>query len=374
MAGSKTIAYSTRVFTMVLAPPPIASDALGERIMPMKKSKAPTIKDVARVAGVSITTVSRVLNNDTYSVNEETRKRIKAVITELNYIPNAMARGIRGENTKTIGLIIQDIDNPYYPGIVRGVEEVAHQQGFSVFLANAHRSRSRLRQYLELMREKRVDGLILAGGGVARDAEEYCLFQTDEMKSVIIGKNSTGNCVSVQIDNILGGKMACEHLIQFGHRRIACVVGVSDSNTTVDREKGYRQALESISVHPEKKWIVQGNFIYEGGYAAVEKLPLGGKNGITAIFAQNDLMAIGVINSLMKKGYRIPDDISVVGFDGIPATSYVTPALTTIQVPFQEMGKKAMDALLKLLKDRKVEKTTIMPVTLTERMTVRRIV
>ncbi|MDR1519567.1 MAG: LacI family transcriptional regulator [Planctomycetota bacterium] len=339
--------------------------------MAIKKGKAPTIKDVARAANVSITTVSRVMNNDPYSVNNETRERIKTVIKEMNYIPNAMARGIRVDRTKTIGLIIQDINNPYYPGIVRGVENAAQKAGFSLILADTQRSRSRIRQYLELMREKRVDGLVMAGGGIIRGADECRFFSSGGISTVVIGKPVMPDVVSVEVDNVAGGRLACEFLLESGHRNIASIIGAANSSTSIDREAGYRRALAANGIAPDKKWVVRGNFVYEGGYAAIDKLPLDGGSKITAIFAQNDLMAIGAINALVNKGYRVPEDISIIGFDGIPSAAYFMPSLTTLQIPFQEMGKKAVDILVRLMNGRRVETTTVLPVTIAARMTVR---
>ena len=333
----------------------------------IRKTRAITIKDVAKAANVSITTVSRVLNNNLSSVNDETRERIKAVIRDLQYVPNAMARGIRAEKTRTIGLIIQDINNPYYPGIVLGVESTAQKLGFSLILANSQRSRAHVRRYLQLMWEKRVDGLILAGGDLGRELDSCDLPGKGSMKAVVIGKTRPEAGVSVQIDNIGAGKMACEFLLRHGHRNIAMITGVANSPTSIDREAGYRMALEAHGVTPQRRWTARGNFVYDGGYAAVGKLPL---EQITAIFAHNDLMAIGAINALTERGYRVPGDISVIGFDGILPSSYIFPGLTTIQVPFEAVGKRAVESLVKLMNGRKVENTSYIPVSIVERGTV----
>ena len=334
-----------------------------------KREKAITIKDVAKAANVSITTVSRVLNNNLYSVNDETRQRVKAIIEELNFVPNAMARGIRFDKTKTIGLIIQDINNPYYPGIVQGVENTALKLGFSLILANAHRSSARIKQYLELMREKRVDGLILAGGAIMREPDVLKLYNNGDAPIVVIGKPATDN-PSIQIDNPAAGRMVCEYLLDRGHRNIAMISGPTNSITAADREAGYRAALADRGLSCHKGWVVRGNFVYEGGRAAVEKLPLEGVDRVTAIFAQNDLMAIGAINALNERGLRVPEDVSVIGFDDIQLSSYVPPGLTTVHVPFHEMGKKAMEALSRMLNSRKVDSVNYMPVHITVRGTV----
>lgn len=333
------------------------------------RKKAVTIKDVAKAANVSITTVSRVINNNMDAVNKATGTRIRQVIEELRFVPNAMARGLHSSHTKTIGLVIQDISNPYYPGIVQGVEDTAQKLGYSLFLANAQRSHTRTCQYFDIMREKRVDGMILVGGGIVRDADRENIFAAEDLRTVVIGKPAI-DCVSVQIDNVEAGRLAGRHLLERGHRAIAMISGFGGSNSVGDREQGYCQALEEYGLVPERRWAARGNFTYESGAAAVDKLPLTGAEKITAIFAHNDLMAIGAINALSRKGYRVPEDISVVGFDDIQLSSYFSPALTTVSVPFSQMGRQAMECLARLLKGKKVERTTYLPVCIRDRGTV----
>ena len=333
------------------------------------RKKAVTIKDVAKAANVSITTVSRVINNNMDAVNKTTSQRIRRVIEELRFVPNAMARGLHSADTKTIGLIIQDISNPYYPGIVQGVENMAQKLGYSLFLANAQRSHVRTSQYFDIMREKRVDGMILVGGGIVKDADRENIFAAEDLRTVVIGKPAI-DCVSVQIDNVEAGRLACRHLLERGHRAIAMISGFGGSNSVGDREKGYHLAMEEYRIAPLRKWLARGNFTYESGAAAVDRLPLSGSEKISAIFAHNDLMAIGAINTLVQRGYRVPEDVSVVGFDDIQLSSYFSPALTTVSVPFNQMGGRAMECLARLLKGKKVERTTYLQVAIQERGTV----
>ena len=331
-----------------------------------------TIKDVAKAANVSITTVSRVINNNHDAVNRETGERVRTIIRELQFVPNAMARGLHSTSTKTIGLVIQDIANPYYPGIVQGVENAAQKRGYSLFLANVQRSHTRTRQYFEIMREKRVDGMILVGGGIVRDADRENLFGADDLRTVVVGKPAI-DCVSVQIDNVAAAREACLHLIAMGHRRVGMITGSAYSNSAQDREAGYVEAMEQAGLPREKAWGARGNFTYEGGHSAAEKMIGGGDRGVTAVFAHNDLMAIGAVNCFQERGIKVPGDVSVVGFDGIQLSSYFSPALTTVRVPFADMGKMAMDCLAALLLGRRVEKTVFLPAGLVERETVRRL-
>ncbi len=325
----------------------------------MPKQKTITIKDVAKRSNVSISTVSRVLNKKNRLVNPETRKRVLDVIDELGYYPNAMARSLHSNKTRTIGMIVQDIANPYYPSIVKSVENTAQKWGYSIILANAERSRLRTSKYLKIMCEKRVDGLILIGGGIVQDAEEQDFLERTGVKIMVIGKPHNTKLASVQIKNIEAAREACTYLIGLGHRRIAMITGTDDSATAVDRTQGYREALEANGLPFNKEWVISGDFDFKGGYSAAEKLSqIGGKNGITAIFAQNDMMAIGAMKALQKKGYRIPQDVSILGFDDIQAASFVTPTLATVAVPLEELGSTAMENLVKLLNGDKLDRPT----------------
>ena len=329
----------------------------GMQVKKKESLRAVTIKDVAKKANVSITTVSRVLNNNDYFVSEQTKEHVLKVIDELNYRPNALARGLHSSSTKTIGLIIQDIKNPYYPKIVEGVENRAQSSGYSLILANTQRNQEKISQYLKIMWEKRVDGLIMVGRSIIRDVEDSTFFRKSGMKVVAIGTPADESIHSVQIDNVEAARQGCSHLIQLGHRRIAMITGSGTSISAFEREKGYRLALEEAGIPVREEYIVKGGFTVEGGMAAVdllEKQGFGGEDGITAIFAQNDLMAIGALNALRDKKISVPDEVSILGFDNIQAATFVTPALSTVAVPMDELGEKAMDILEKLLKDEEV--------------------
>ncbi|NLI91719.1 MAG: LacI family transcriptional regulator [Peptococcaceae bacterium] len=326
-----------------------------------------TIKDVARHANVSITTVSRVLNDTEHAVSPETKERVLTAIQELGFYPNAMARGLHLNKTKTIGLIIQDITNPYYPSIVRGVEDSAQALGYTVILANAYRSRERTTKYLNVFREKRVDGIIFTGGGVVKDAVEEKFFEHTHISTVVIGKSCNAKLPSVQVNNVQASREACEYLIKLGHRKIVTITGPADSTTSIDRLEGYYQALKQQGIEPQDDWIIQGNFEFESGYTAVQKFPAIGKGEITAVFAHNDMMAIGAMKAIQEKGFRVPEDIAVIGFDNIPLTSFVTPGLSTVTVPVYDLGRTAMKILSDLLSGHEVSRITTLPTKLTLR-------
>ncbi|MEY8339149.1 LacI family DNA-binding transcriptional regulator [Lachnospiraceae bacterium 62-35] len=332
----------------------------------MKKgqsSKTVTIKDVARQANVSITTVSRVLNNNDYFVSEQTKQHVLQVIEELKYRPNALARGLHSSKTRTIGLIIQDITNPYYPKIVEGVEKRAQNSGYTIILANSRRNPEKTAQYLEIMWEKRVDGLIMVGSNIIEDVRKNHFFHESEMKTVAIGKPQDAMLHSVQIDNLEAGREACRYLMSLGHRRIAMITGSDTSVSALERENGYRQAMKEAGIEIVPDYVIRGDFTFEGGIRAVEKMKrIGGKDGITAIFAQNDQMGIGALNALKNRGIRVPEDVSVLGFDNIQAASFVTPALSTVAVPMDRLGETAMDTLERLLNEEEVETVQYLPV------------
>src|SRR5680860_81120 len=307
-----------------------------------------TIKDVAKLANVSIATVSRVLNNSDHPVNVETKHRILNAIEELGFYANAAARSLQLNKTGTIGLIVPDIANPYYPGIVRGVEDLAHDLGYTVILGNADRSRERTQQYLRVLREKRVDGIIFTGGGIVEDATQGDFFEKSKIANVVIGRHSV-NQSSVRVDNVQAAREACEHLVNRGHRHIATICGPNSSTTARDRIEGYRICLESHNLAIMDEQIIRGNFELESVYNALTQMHKVGPGGITAVFVQNDFMAIGLINALRDKGIRVPEDVAVIGFDDISLASIMTPKLTTISVPVYELGKVAMQVLSEIL-------------------------
>lgn len=315
-----------------------------------------TIKDVAKRANVSISTVSRVLNDSDHPVNTDTRQRILRAIEELGFYPNAMARSLQQNKTKTIGLIVPDIANPYYPGIVRGVEDVARELGYTVILCNADRSRERTQQYLRVLREKRVDGIIFTGGGAVEDAIQGD-FLDGKVATVVIGKHRA-NLPAVRVDNIEAAREACGYLVKQGHNDILTIAGPETSTTAQDRLKGFRKALCEFGIIQRTERIVKGNFEFEGGYSAIQNMLRSGIGNVTAVIAQNDLMAIGAIKALNEKKIRVPEDIVVLGFDDIPVASYYNPKLSTVAVPVYELGTTAMRVIGQLLKGNQVPQVT----------------
>ncbi len=302
-----------------------------------------TIKDIAKKAGVSYATVSRALNNRP-EVSEKTRREIQRLAAEMGYKPNAIARGLVTKETFTLGLIIPDITNPFFPEVARGVEEAASDAGYSVFLCNTNWDVKKEKTYIELLEEKRVDGLILAS--VCEDEKSLRDLIDREVPVVLINRVPEQVSINyVAIDNIKGAQQAVEHLISLGHRRIAYVGGLKQVESTRERLQGYRLALAIHDIPFKEELVRYGTFKKESGYESALAL-LSLPQPPTAIFAVNDILALGVIHAIKDKGLKVPDDVAVVGFDDIPFAAYAEVNLTTVAQPKYTMGEMAAKILI----------------------------
>jgi LacI family transcriptional regulator len=301
-----------------------------------------TIRDVARRAGVGQATVSRVLNGS--AARPETRERVLKAAAELGFVPNRLARGLVAKSTRTIGLVIPDITNPFFPSLTRGVEDSASSGGYSVFLCNTDNDPATEELELRRLSEHRVDGIIFVGTTNRRDLLESVLATGVPMVMTDRPVDDL-DADSVLVDNNAGARAACRHLIDLGHRRIGLVAGTSRTRTGQERVTGYREALREAGISVDESLMAQGNYTLESGYQAAQVL-FGRFPRPTAIFAANDVMAIGVIRAAEEAGLTVPDDLSVVGYDDIQFASMVRPALTTVRQPAYEMGRSAMTMLL----------------------------
>jgi LacI family transcriptional regulator len=307
----------------------------------------PTMREVAEKAQVSPTTVSHVINNTRF-VSEDVRDRVLAVMKELGYRPNALARSLRRGITFTIGLILPDSANPFFAEVGRSIEESAFQYGYNVILCNTEGSYDREQIYVDLLIEKQVDGLIFVAAGDQSESLRSLL--EEDVLVVLIDRRVPGIDVDVVLsDNRQGGYLATRHLIDLGHSRIACLAGPSNVTPSSERVTGYLQALREAGLAPDEKLIVSGNFRAESGFQIIQDL-LRLPEPPTAVFASNDLMAIGAMRAAAQNGLRVPEDISIVGFDDIELASYVIPALTTVRQPKSEMGKAAVELLIRQTK------------------------
>lgn len=318
-----------------------------------------TIKDIAKKANVSITTVSRVLNNKTEGIGDETRRNVLKIIDEMGYQPNRIARSLITNKTNTIGLIIPDIRNPFFPELVRGVEDVANSKQYNVFLCNTDGNNEKEEEALKLMIEKNVDGLVLAHSYDKPNKSFRNLLTKHNIPVVLIDRGLNDERFSgVFIDNETAGYLATKHLIELNHRKIACITGPNHINNSHERLKGYLKAHFEENIPINKDFILTGDYQMEGGYKAGKKI-LESKN-VTAIFALNDLMAFGVYQAAMELDINIPDDLSVVGFDNIKYNQLLHPKLTTIEQSVYEMGETATRFLFEnIQEDQQLGKKTI---------------
>lgn len=307
-----------------------------------------TIEDVAKRAGVSAMTVSRVINNSGY-ISQETRQRVERAIAELGYVPNALARGLRFKQTKTLALVLTDITNPFFTTLARGVEDAASEQGFSVIFCNTDESQEKESSYLNVVVQKQVDGVLLIP---AQSALESVTFLRERgVRFVVLDRRIPGaEADVVRGDSEQGAYALVCHLLALGHRRIAALSGPETVSTAADRVAGYRRALAEADLTFEPALVRYGGFTQESGYEmaqAVLALP----QPPTALLTGNNFIAIGALHALREAGLRVPDDISIVTFDDLPAAVAIDPFLTVAAQPAYEMGRQATALLLDRLAD-----------------------
>jgi LacI family transcriptional regulator len=303
----------------------------------------PTIKDVAHLAGVGVGTVSRVLNNSGY-VSVETKRKVEMAIDQLSFSPSPLARDLTLKITHTIGLLLPDIANPFFPAMAKAVEYTASQHGYGVFLCNTDNNPREEEAYVNMFRVKRVDGVVWGGIDVRADLIEQ--LQTSGINVVLLDRFIAGAIVdTITIDNIKAARAATEYLYRLGHRVIGHIAGPLDLSTSKDRAEGYERALRDSGIGYSPALVAEGDFQFDGGYRGASDL-LDSGHPITAIFAANDLMAVGAMHACTDRGLRVPEDVSIVGFDDIPMASIVRPRLTTIAQPSYQLGMTAATLLI----------------------------
>ena len=312
----------------------------------------PTIRDVARRAGVSLTTASRVLSGSTHPVTLKMRERVLRAAQELDFTPNAFARGLSKREFHIIGLVIPDIQDPYFTEIARGTEDVANRHGYMVLLCNTDRKPAKERKYVEELRAMRA-GIVLTGGAI--DREEHLEDLTKHPAPVVVIGRHSLPFSSVQIDNIQGAIDATSHLIELGYRRIALISGPFNSATASDRLEGFRRAMGQAHIPVDEDLIAESDFTIEGGAQAFRQL-LKASRPPDAIFGANDDVAIGAIGEAKRCGLRVPQDLAVVGFNGVAIAEHLDPPLSTIQLPLQRIGEIAAELLLKELQEGETER------------------
>jgi LacI family transcriptional regulator len=316
---------------------------------PMLTSRA-TIAEVARRAGVSMMTVSRVVN-DKDGVSPATRQRIRLIITELGYRPSGIARGLATQRTGTLGLVVPDVANPFFADVVRGAEQIAYQQGYSLLLCNTEEDSQRELDVLQLLEEKRVDGIVLCSSRLGPGPLRQALAHYPAVVLVnqhLMPAEGTSIVGAVLQEDEMGGQMAASHLIHRGHRSIGCLSGPAASFSGQRRVGGYRLALEAAGIDPQPGWTQPCRPTVEGGLQA-GRLLLNQHPELTALFCFNDLVAVGVLQAAAVVGLRVPDDLAVVGYDDIHLAVLVTPPLTTCRIDRETLGGRATSLLIQHL-------------------------
>ena len=302
-----------------------------------------TIREVAESARVSYATVSHVINN-TRLVSQETRERVLEAMAALNYRPNALARSLRQGKSNTIGLVLPDSANPFFAEISRSIEDEAFKKGYSVFLCNTERDTQRELFYVDVLSNRQVDGIIFVAAGDQADSLDFLLHRN--MPVVMIDRNLPNVEVdAVLTDNQLGGILATRHLLELGHTRIACIAGPSSITPSAERIIGYRRALEEAGLSYDESLILRGDYHAQSGLEITNSI-LTMNPRPTAIFALNDLMALGALRAAAEAGCSVPEDLAVVGYDDLEIAHFTNPPLTTIAQPKKEIGIQAVNLLV----------------------------
>lgn len=318
-----------------------------------------TIADIAKMANVSKATVSRVINKKPEGVGRETRNRILKIVEESNFQPSMIARGLVTKKTKTLGLIIPDITNPFFPQLVRGAEDYSNKCGYSLFLCNSDKSIKKEQLYIKAFIEKSVDGVILTSN-ISKQNTHHELLKHNDIPIVLLDRYVEGTeyDAGVFLDNIKGAFTATDYFLRNGHKDIAFISGPRLVHTSINRLKGYKLAHEKNGIEIRDYLIREGDYRLDCGFEATEKLLDEGRK-FTAVFAANDMMAIGAVKALKSRNVRIPEEVEVIGFDGIEISQILEPSLSTVAQPVYEMGTLGAKLLIRLIEGKRLQKKII---------------
>lgn len=327
-----------------------------------------TVLDVAREAGVSPSTVSRILNG-TARVTSDKRQAVEEAIRKLDFRPNLFARSLKTGTTMTVGILTQDVESPFYGRAMKGIEEGLAGTGYAPIIVSGHWNAAEEAERVRLLMARRIDGLVILTGHLDdRQIAEFARHQP----IVVTGRQLDAPQVrAFAFDQEGGGYLATRHLLTLGHRSIAHIAGPADHTDATDRRAGYERALREAGVPLRPELVVQGDFMESGGLLAMNRL-LDSAQPFTAVFAANDQTAFGARMAMYRRGVRVPDDVSLLGVDDLPGAAYATPPMTTVHQPLYEMGLAAAQALLGMLGHHVVQ-TPVPPLELVVRETTRRI-
>ncbi|ENK2021318.1 substrate-binding domain-containing protein [Vibrio alginolyticus] len=310
-----------------------------------------TMKDIAKLAGVSTSTVSHVINKTRF-VSEEISERVNNAAKELNYYaPSALARSLKVNRTKTIGMLVTTSTNPFFGEVVKGVERSCYQKGYSLILCNTEGDNERMRQSINTLLQKRVDGLILMCSSL--EGERIDVFERYPDIPVVVMDWGPMLFTSdkIQDNSLRGGYLAAKYLIDCGHTEIGCITGPLIKHQAQMRYEGYKRAMNEAGLEFNPNWIIESDFECEGGYQAFKKMAQRGALP-SSIFVSNDMMAMGVINAANELDIKVPEDLSIIGYDDIHIAKFMSPSLTTIHQPKYRLGQAAVETLVRRLDDK----------------------
>ena len=308
-------------------------------------AKRATRKDVAEKAGVSVAVVSYVINNGPRPVALETQAKVEKAIKELGYFPNELARSLARKQTATIGLIVPSLTNPVFAEIAESLERVCAAAGYAVMLSSTGRDPVREKKLAETLRSKQVDGVVILPS--QEPQEILSSFRQAQIPTIVL-EHDLPNTHCIAIDDWQGGRLATQHLLSLGHRRIAMIKRETTSALSYLRAVAYRETLIEAGIFPDPALVIESKAGHTAAYSAMQQL-LALPNPPTAVFTHNDVLAVGAMRAIHDAGLRVPDDISVVGYDNTVNTAYLNPPLTTVKSPVAEMGRQAGQIILKLV-------------------------
>ncbi|HTH59356.1 MAG TPA: LacI family DNA-binding transcriptional regulator [Paraburkholderia sp.] len=328
-----------------------------------------TLEEIARIAGVSPSTVSRILNGSARVVPEK-QQAVQKAIARFNYRPNVLARGLASGKTETIGVLTQTVSSPFYAEWLRGIEDALGEPGFTPIFASSRWNVKDEKARLEQLIARRVDGVILLH---AQLDEATLVDYSRRTPMLVLGRSlaQSAKLAGLSIDNRMGACEATRHLIEQGHREIAFIAGPPTHEDALERLDGYRLALAEAGIAFDADLVEQGDYVETGGLAAMERL-LARARAFSAVFCANDQTAYGARLAMFRRGVRVPEDISLVGFDDLPTSSYMTPPLTTVRQPTYAIGRLAAEGMVKMIRKQAVGLSPI-ALTLVRRDTTRRI-
>lgn len=314
-----------------------------------------TIKQIAKLADVSIATVSKIVNHKDERISEQTRQRVLKIIDEQGYIPNRVASSMVTKSTKSLGLVVPDIANPFFPEMARGAEDAANQEGYALILCNSDNNTDKEVKYIEMLQEKMVDGIILNVSSVLSAHEEELLRVGIPIVTVDRKIKGIHDEAFVSVNNEEGAYKAVDYMIDRGYKKIVHISGPMNAANTPERYSGYLKAHKARGIELPEVHIMSGEYSTQCGYEAIKEL-VSNNDEFDSVFCGNDMIAFGAIRALHELGIDVPKDIGVVGFDDIYISRLVTPELTTIRQPVYQLGYKAAELLIKRIQKEEINR------------------